>query len=220
MTITYKVPSETKSELTYEIIKADETCTCPAFVSGNTRPCKHLKHYFGLKGEDTLSDEPMELDLTKPIEIYTVGHSNHTIENFIQLLKKNGITLLVDVRSKPYSQYAPHFSKSALSQTIKNEGLKYIFGGKVLGGLNEISAFNVEFETKMKKILSLGQEATVAMMCSEGDPKKCHRAYKLSTWLLQNGVKVKHIMPKGGTIDGQELQDSLPVNWVDKSFHK
>ena len=51
--------------------------------------------------------------------IYTVGHSNHEIEDFLALLDRHGIQLLIDVRSSPYSRYVPQANRQALARTLE-----------------------------------------------------------------------------------------------------
>ena len=50
------------------------------------------------------------------MRLYSIGHSNHSIEKFISLLDENGIEQLVDVRTSPYSRYNPQFNKENLQQ--------------------------------------------------------------------------------------------------------
>ncbi|HIK30860.1 MAG TPA: DUF488 domain-containing protein, partial [Oscillatoriales cyanobacterium M4454_W2019_049] len=65
--------------------------------------------------------------------VFTIGHSNHTIDSFITLLKKHEITALADVRSHPYSRYLPHFNQRELKASLKLSGIDYVFLGKELG---------------------------------------------------------------------------------------
>ena len=53
--------------------------------------------------------------------IYTIGHSNHSLDYFMGLLKEVGITAIADVRSSPYSRFAPHFNKKELEPFLKKE---------------------------------------------------------------------------------------------------
>lgn len=58
--------------------------------------------------------------------IYTVGHSNHTIEHFLALLQRHGITLLADVRSTPYSRFNPQFRRDSLAVSLNEAGIEYL----------------------------------------------------------------------------------------------
>jgi uncharacterized protein (DUF488 family) len=68
------------------------------------------------------------------MEILTIGHSNHALGMFIQLLKAINIEVLVDIRSNPYSRFTPQFNKDNLKKAIQASGMKYLFLGKELGG--------------------------------------------------------------------------------------
>src|SRR3989442_15514040 len=66
--------------------------------------------------------------------LYTVGHSNHTYEQFLQLLRSHGVTFILDVRSVPYSGRAPQFSQRPLRVALRSDGIRYRHAGNVLGG--------------------------------------------------------------------------------------
>ncbi|GAB4174014.1 MAG: hypothetical protein Fur006_03610 [Coleofasciculaceae cyanobacterium] len=67
-------------------------------------------------------------------QLFTIGHSNHSIDDFITLLQTHGITAVADVRSHPYSRYLPHFNKSELEAALQHVGIEYRFLGQELGG--------------------------------------------------------------------------------------
>jgi uncharacterized protein (DUF488 family) len=66
--------------------------------------------------------------------IYTIGHSTHSIENFIKILKSRGITAIADVRSAPYSRFQPQFNRETLTKSLKDFGIEYVFVGDSIGG--------------------------------------------------------------------------------------
>jgi uncharacterized protein (DUF488 family) len=66
--------------------------------------------------------------------IYTIGHSDHSTGALLDLLRRNGITLVVDVRSQPYSRWTPHFNRETLAHDLKKAGFAYRFMGDALGG--------------------------------------------------------------------------------------
>src|SRR5262245_29553105 len=66
--------------------------------------------------------------------VFTIGHSNHPPERFIELLRRNRIAAVADVRSKPFSRRHPHFSQPALTETLRAAGVEYLFFGEPLGG--------------------------------------------------------------------------------------
>jgi len=66
--------------------------------------------------------------------LYTIGHSNLSAADFLAILKQHKITVLVDIRSAPYSRYVPHFNKAELETFLKSNGLDYRYAGEYLGG--------------------------------------------------------------------------------------
>ena len=66
--------------------------------------------------------------------IFTIGHSNHAIEDFVALLKRFEIQVVVDVRSEPYSKYSPQFNARTLEGLLEREEIRYLFLGRELGG--------------------------------------------------------------------------------------
>jgi len=69
--------------------------------------------------------------------IFTIGHSTHSIENFISLLKMRGITAIADVRSAPYSRFQPQFNREVLAQSLTDVGMEYVFVGDSIGGRSQ-----------------------------------------------------------------------------------
>ncbi|MBC8393598.1 MAG: DUF488 domain-containing protein, partial [Deltaproteobacteria bacterium] len=69
--------------------------------------------------------------------IYTIGHSNHEIETFLELLKQHDITAVCDVRSAPYSKYVPQFNYDTVLRQLKKAGVQYVYLGKELGPRSE-----------------------------------------------------------------------------------
>src|SRR3972149_5433068 len=66
--------------------------------------------------------------------LFTIGHSNHPIKTFLELLAGSGIEVLVDVRSQPFSKYAGQFDASELNRAVTRIGIKYLYLGEELGG--------------------------------------------------------------------------------------
>ena len=67
------------------------------------------------------------------MQIFTVGHSNHSIEKFLSLLRQHGVTAVADVRSFPTSRRFPHFNQSTLKKSLGSEEISYVFLGDQLG---------------------------------------------------------------------------------------
>jgi uncharacterized protein (DUF488 family) len=142
--------------------------------------------------------------------IYTVGHSNQSLESFLGLLQKHGITAIADVRSYPYSTMYPQFDREALSKELKASSIAYVFLGKELGARSEdplcYSEGKVQFERLAKTELFKGgvgrlldgmADYRLAMMCAEKEPLACHRTILVSRAVAERGVKVLHILSDG-----------------------
>ena len=164
------------------------------------------------------------------MQIYTIGHSNHTWESFLLLLKEHGITLLVDTRSKPVSSYAPFSNIRVLPGLLEDEGIEYQFMGDSLGGKpNDQSLYDSDgkpdyrkmrsqedFQTGIRQLIrmadtteevhpeAVGEIGTV-IMCSEEDPTKCHRRLLLGPALEQQGVNLLHIRATGSIQSSDSL---------------
>ena len=75
------------------------------------------------------------------MKLFSIGHSNATIEAFLDLLRRNEIVVLVDTRSQPYSRYTTHFSREALKQSLTENGIEYVYLGRQIGGRPEGEEF-------------------------------------------------------------------------------
>jgi uncharacterized protein (DUF488 family) len=151
------------------------------------------------------------------VEVWTVGHSNHGPEKFVGLLKAHQISMLVDVRSRPFSRF-PHFSRDNLIRLVRSNGIDYRYGGNVLGGQGNVQVTAPLFIAKMDLICEMAKEGQrVAMMCSEGKPCECHRAGKLTAWLHRHrkDVVTSHILPDGSWVDAREYEPMVneSVTW-------
>lgn len=138
--------------------------------------------------------------------IYTVGHSNSSIEEFYELLRLANINCIIDVRSMPASSYSPHFNKVPLSLFLKSHNVVYLHFGEEFGArrsdsiingqVNFEKAVNTEnFQKGYKRLLNgLTQGWNIALMCSEANPLACHRFSMVSRYLYDNGIDVQHIL--------------------------
>jgi len=153
--------------------------------------------------------------------IFTIGHSNHTLEEFMNLLQAHRIEYLVDVRSHPYSKYASHFSRQPLLAAVKAAGIKYRFAGKEMGGQpNNEEFYDSDGFVLYSRLaqsqpfvdgISLIEEEIpkyrIAILCSEEDPNKCHRRLLVGRVLAEKGVKVFHIRKDGSIVAENELSE-------------
>ncbi len=143
--------------------------------------------------------------------LYTLGHSNHSMEEFLKLLEHFQIQVLVDVRSQPYSRHVPHFGKEALQRALEAAGMRYLYLGRELGGRPHGEEFYDEtgqvlhgklvesllFQKGMARLEKGLAMYRSALMCSEENPEKCHRCWLLGRFLQEQGVEVRHIRGDG-----------------------
>ena len=128
--------------------------------------------------------------------IFSVGHSNRTLDEFLQILKKYGIELLVDVRRFPTSKWE-WFKKESLREALKGRNINYEYLGDLLGGFRkggyEKHMKTEEFKSGLKRVKELAKNCRVAIMCSEKMVFKCHRRF-ISRALQRRSVRVTHIV--------------------------
>lgn len=154
------------------------------------------------------------------MNIYTIGHSNHTQEEFIDLLVKAKIEVLVDVRSNPNSRWAPFANRDILKDILRAVQIKYIYLGDVLGGQPsdsdsydpQSSKVNYQkvgekeyFKDGIKRVLSGSTKYHVCLMCAEEDPTLCHRNLLVAASLREEGSKIFHIRGDGRIQTDEEL---------------
>ena len=149
------------------------------------------------------------------VTVFTVGHSNHPIEDFITILRINDIIKLVDIRSIPYSRFCPHFNRKKLKSKLAEEGIEYIYFGDRLGGkgsplLKGLAKVDWEiireqdwFGQALKDLVEIAKHAPTAIMCSEADPNKCHRHHLVGRSLHEMGIRVVHILKDGSRMDAR-----------------
>ena len=139
--------------------------------------------------------------------IWTIGHSNHPLETFLELLLRHQIAVLVDVRSSPYSRYASQFNKEAICPPLQSSQIKYLFLGDLLGGratggqfydekghvLYARLAESPDFQQGIDRLLCGVAAHRLALMCGEEDPTNCHRRRLIGRVLGRRGVDVLHI---------------------------
>ncbi|WP_456402494.1 DUF488 domain-containing protein [Persephonella sp.] len=142
--------------------------------------------------------------------IYTIGHSTHTLDEFYEMLIKNEIDVIVDVRSIPFSKFANWFNKDNLKDFLKTKGIYYIFMGDNLGArwedknlIFDDGKVNFEKVKETKKfqdgigrlVKGIQKGYKIALMCSEKEALDCHRFVLISPVLDSLGYKVFHIYP-------------------------
>lgn len=143
------------------------------------------------------------------IIMWTIGHSNRSMDTFLELLKEHDIRVLVDIRSFPTSKIE-HFKMEEMKKWLPEHGIEYIWLGKELGGYRR-GGYKRHMRTKLfregiKQLLEIAKVKRTCIMCMEVNPKYCHRRF-ISAYLERKGVKVMHITEKGqkSLLIGSEL---------------
>jgi uncharacterized protein (DUF488 family) len=147
--------------------------------------------------------------------IKTIGHSNHPIERFVDLLKRGDVRLLVDVRSMPYSRRFPQFGRERLAKTLDEAGIDYVWEGEALGGMpgqgggyNELAG-RPAFKLALDRVIERGRNTTLCLMCAEKEPLHCHRTVLVSRRLVERGEAIAHLLADGTTKPHVDVEEAL-----------
>ena len=157
------------------------------------------------------------------MELFTIGHSNLSVEAFVLLLEKHGITAVVDVRSHPFSRYLPHFNQSEIKASLSAVGIQYVFLGKELGARPEdLSCYDTGgkalydriaatplFLAGIQRLLKGVENYRVSLMCAEKDPITCHRTILVCRQLRKYNLQINHILSDGNLESHQNLEARL-----------
>ncbi len=179
--------------------------------------------------------------------LYTVGHSNRSLDELIALLCRHKISQLVDVRSYPQSRRYPCFNRNTLSLALEDEGIAYVWLGKELGGMRHTSGDSPhsaltnssfrgyadhmaghQFKDGVDTLTRLCQSQNVAIMCAERSPCQCHRGM-IADYLSVQGWNIQHIInndqcephtlnPLARTSDDTLIYDKLDQEQLNLKF--
>ena len=148
------------------------------------------------------------------IRLYTLGHSNRTLEALLQVLAPAGIETLVDVRARPRSGRFPHFNAESLERALAAQGRRYRWAGRELGGMRQARSDSrhaalgaglrgyadymdtAAFQRAAAELMELAARAPTAILCAERDPSQCHRSL-ISDYMTLQGVAVWHLLDPG-----------------------
>lgn len=155
-------------------------------------------------------------------QIFSIGHSALSYEQFLELLRKVGVDAVADMRTLPYSGHFPHFNQDALRAELKQDGVAYAFLGRELGGRPSGSQFYCEgvvdyekmaesesFKNGVSRVVAGAEKFRVALMCSEKHPLDCHRCLLIGRALLYRGLDVQHIVSEKDMITQSALEEEL-----------
>ena len=160
------------------------------------------------------------------MSLFTIGHSTHTQEYFLGLLKQHNIDYVLDVRSSPFSKFSSWFNKDAIEDYLKKNNIVYCPMGKFFGARpTDRTLYCAEGYLDFEKtraselfkkgldnvMLGLASGHNIALMCTEKDPFDCHRTIMVSRGFELNGVSVQHIHADGNL----ETQDEINIRLLD-----
>lgn len=176
------------------------------------------------RSEERRPENTGQQTMTQRQLIHTIGHSDHTTMGFIELLRQHDITLVADVRSQPYSQWAPQFNRETLASDLEDAGIAYRFMGDALGGRPSDPALYVGgrpdyermeqadvYRRGIECLLELACDERVVIMCGEGDYRQCHRHLLITQTLLKRGASVGHIKPDGRVVEAERTPEQLSL---------
>jgi uncharacterized protein (DUF488 family) len=142
--------------------------------------------------------------------IFTIGHSTHSPEQFLDLLKRHAITAVCDVRSRPYSRFNPQFNRESIKEVFRKSLIGYVFLGLELGARSEDPtcyengrvqygrlAQSKLFQEGIRRVLDGMRTYRIALMCAEREPLECHRTILVGRFLAELGLAVQHVHADG-----------------------
>ena len=142
--------------------------------------------------------------------VYTIGHSTHSLERFLELLALNAITAIADVRSQPYSRFNPQFNREPFKLALAENGVSYAFLGQELGARSDDEccydgdkvqydriAKTELFQRGLDRVRTGAAGYRLALLCAEKEPLDCHRTILVARHLIERGLTVAHILAGG-----------------------
>jgi uncharacterized protein (DUF488 family) len=143
--------------------------------------------------------------------IFSIGHSNQSLDQFLNLLKRHEIEAVVDSRSYPASKYAPQFNRPMLEEALPRCSIRYKFRGDELGGRPRDEAYyDAEgyvlyakvaesdfFLEGIRRLERAVEKYRIALLCSEENPTTCHRRLLIGRVLADRGILMSHIRGDG-----------------------
>lgn len=168
------------------------------------------------------------------LPIFTVGHSNRSLEEFAAILRNAGIQLVADVRTVPRSRANPPFNGDILPNSVDPFGIRYKRFAE-LGGLRSPSkdvppevnrfwhnasfhnyadyAMSDSFAAGLHRLMSVAETQSTAMMCAEAVWWRCHRRI-IADYLILHGRTVLHLMGGGRTEPARLTPEARPEDGV------
>ena len=162
--------------------------------------------------------------------VWTVGHSNHTQEHLIDLLRSHSIDVVADLRTSPYSRYSTQFNKEQLDRALESQGVRYVYLGGPLGGRPSDSsmydddgrvrydrvAAGPDYLGAVERLIRGADEYRIALLCGEEDPISCHRRRLVGRTLQERGVTLAHIRGDGAVTTEAELEARETIEFPER----
>jgi len=156
------------------------------------------------------------------LELFTIGHSIHSVERFVDLLKTYGVTALCDVRSSPYSRFTPQFNRESLKDELARHRIIYLYLGAELGPrsadptcyengkvqYNRLAGKDL-FQQGLGRLRKGMTTHRIALMCAEKDPLTCHRMLLICRNLRGDDIVIRHILEDGSQEDNRDTEMRL-----------
>jgi len=156
------------------------------------------------------------------LELFTIGHSIHSVEKFVDLLKTHGVTALCDVRSSPYSRFTPQFNRESLKDELARHRIIYLYLGAELGPRSSDPicyeggkvqynrlAGKALFQQGLSRLRKGMTTYRIALMCAEKDPLTCHRMLLICRNLRGDDIVIRHILEDGSLEGNQDTEMRL-----------
>lgn len=162
-------------------------------------------------------------------KLFTIGHSTHPIDYFLELLSHYNVNCVVDVRSVAASRFNPQYNKKALANSLKEHNIEYLHFGEEFGARQtnpdllddegRVDFQKVRGSEKFAKGVDrlskgVGEGYTIALMCSEADPLSCHRFSMIS--VAFKDFEILHILKDKSIITQGELENKLLNQYAGK----
>lgn len=156
--------------------------------------------------------------------LYTIGHSQHNLAYFIQMLQKYDINFVMDVRSTPYSQFAKDYNRENIKSVLGRAGIDYFFMGGCFGARPEDRTLysqdgyldfekarnTFKFQCGVDNVIKGMQTGnSIALMCTEKDPIECHRAIMVARTFYERNIEVQHILADSSLQSHEVLNQRL-----------
>ncbi|MEX1041242.1 MAG: DUF488 domain-containing protein [Pirellulaceae bacterium] len=162
--------------------------------------------------------------MTRPL-LFTIGHSDRSLADFIELLKMFDVSAVADVRSHPFSRWLPYFNGPNIKSSLRETGIAYAFLGRELGARRTESSCYLNgkvnydliertpaFQSGINRIRKGVKSHRIALMCSEWDPATCHRTILISK-ALRSELEIHHILSNEAIESHEEVEQRLLLQW-------